>query len=170
MICKEHTVHIPDFAFIPIGRFENFTGRFDWCQFVGVCFDANTWIIPQRQKVIDNLEEVIENGLRICVRIRYTSWSWLTSKRYFRLGTSKPAISAKLANWALWWSFRNCSVGITPSGAIKTSNSSPAVSCTFCTYFGKHSATYFPKSVKLARAASFGLRTVAANTKYSTSD
>lgn len=170
MICKEYTVHIPNFTFIPIGRLENFTSRFDWCQFVGVCFDANAWIIPQWQKVINKLEYEIENCLWIFLRTKYTKWKWHTSKRYFRLGTSKPAISAKLANWALWWSFKNCNVGITPSGAIKTSNSSPAVNWTFCTYFGKHSATYFPKSVKLARVASSGFRTVAINKKYSISD
>lgn len=83
-----------------------------------------------------------------------------TSKRYFRHGTSMPAMSARLANCALWWSLTNCKTGSTPSGQISTSSSSPAVSCTFCTYRGKHSATYAPKSVKLLRLTSSGLRTI----------
>ncbi|KAI8419685.1 hypothetical protein MSG28_008374 [Choristoneura fumiferana] len=56
-------------------------------------------------------------------------------------------MSTRLANCALWWSFRNCSTGMTPSGGTSTSSSLPAVSCTFCTNLGRHSATYLPKSI-----------------------
>lgn len=76
-----------------------------------------------------------------------------------------PAISTKLANCALWWSLRNCSTGTTPSGQMSSSSSSPAVSCTFWMYLGKHDATYTPKSVKLVRVASFGFLTVAVDAR-----
>lgn len=61
----------------------------------------------------------------------------LTSNLYCLLGTSKAVISDRLTNCVLWWSFKNAHVGIMPSGAISISNSSPAVNCTCCTYFGK---------------------------------
>lgn len=88
-----------------------------------------------------------------------------TSKRFFRDGTSIPAISTRFANWALWWSFKNCSTGTTPSGQIKTSSSSPDVNCTFWTYFGKHSATYLPKSVKFERSTESDFLRVAVTNK-----
>lgn len=72
-----------------------------------------------------------------------------------------PAISTRLENWALWWSLRKERTGITPSGAMSTSNSSPAVNWTFWTYFGIHSATYFPKSVRFSLCSISYLRMVA---------
>ena len=70
-------------------------------------------------------------------------------------------MSTKLANWALWWSLRKAITGSRPSGAISISSSSPAVSWTFWTNFGIHSATYLPKSVNVSRWTGSNLRMVA---------
>ena len=76
-----------------------------------------------------------------------------------------PAISARLANWQLWWSLRNWRIGTTPSGAIKTSSSLVPVIWTCWTYFGMHSATYCPNSTSWLRTAASCLRTMAVYNK-----
>lgn len=69
--------------------------------------------------------------------------------------------SDKFENWQLWWSFKNCNTGKTPSGAISISNSSPVAIWTFWTYLGKQSATYFPKSARFFITSSLVFFTVA---------
>lgn len=55
--------------------------------------------------------------------------SWLTSKRFCRVGTSTAVKSAKDLNWALVWSLRKVSTGTTPSGWIQISNSLKQDTC-----------------------------------------
>lgn len=55
VIGEEHSVHVPDFTFIPVGRFEDVVARIDGRQFVSVGFDANTRIKAQRQNVVNDL-------------------------------------------------------------------------------------------------------------------
>lgn len=55
VIGEEHSIHVPDFTFIPVGRFEDVVARIDGRQFVGVGFDANARIEAQRQDVVNKL-------------------------------------------------------------------------------------------------------------------
>lgn len=85
-----------------------------------------------------------------------------TSNRYLRVGMSTAHISATLTNWELVWSLRNVITGTTPSGCIMISSSSPLVIWTFCTYFGIHWPTYWPKSTRFCFVIRSVGRTVAA--------
>lgn len=55
--------------------------------------------------------------------------SWLTSKRFCRVGISTAVKSAKDLNCALVWSLRKVSTGMTPSGWIQISNSLKQDTC-----------------------------------------
>lgn len=58
---EEHTEEIVDFALIPVCAVEEGCYRGDGRGFVGVCFDADARVVPDREQVVDDFEAV---GLR----------------------------------------------------------------------------------------------------------
>lgn len=53
MVGKEHAVHVPDLAFVPVGRLKHVVARVDGRQFVRVGFDADARVEAQRQDVVN---------------------------------------------------------------------------------------------------------------------
>lgn len=58
MVCKEDTVHVPDFTLIPVSGFVDFIARVDWRQLVGISFNTDSRVVAKRQKVVDQLKAV----------------------------------------------------------------------------------------------------------------
>lgn len=55
VIGEEDTVHVPDFAFVPVGGLEHVVGWFDGSHFVGVGLHANAGVKTKAQEVVDDL-------------------------------------------------------------------------------------------------------------------
>ena len=48
MVSKKHTIHVPDFSFIPVSSLENFITRINWSQFICVAFDSDPGVVTKR--------------------------------------------------------------------------------------------------------------------------
>lgn len=62
VIGEEHAIHVPNFAFIPIGSFENLATWIDWRQLVSVRFHSDSRVKAERQQIVDDLERQTSSG------------------------------------------------------------------------------------------------------------
>lgn len=61
MAREEDTKHVPDLALVPVGAGEHLDTRGDVRDLVGVCLDADTRLVRDREEVVDDL------GLVLCL-------------------------------------------------------------------------------------------------------
>lgn len=55
MAGEEDSVHVPDFAFIPVGGLEDLVGRINRRQLICVRFHANPRIVTEREQIVYDL-------------------------------------------------------------------------------------------------------------------
>lgn len=108
-------------SFRPVCSTVNSGRRIDWSQFVSVRFHSDSGIKYQTEEIVDHLH--MRSTMNSSLQCSKQSAKSLTSKRNTLLGTSRAVRSASCLNWALWWSRRKVSTGVTPSGCINSSNS-----------------------------------------------
>lgn len=58
VVGEEHTIHVPNLALVPVGGFVDLVARVNRRQLVGVSFDADSRVVAEREKVVNDFEAV----------------------------------------------------------------------------------------------------------------